>query len=300
MTLEELRSFTVLAGHLHFGRAADALHVSQPALTKQIHRLEEAVGGKLFERDKHGTALTTFGERFVPQARDLVASFDRLVSNAQKEAQGRGGRLRVGFGYYTYELVPRLIVELRALSPEIEFSLRDMSTVDQIRDLQNGELDIGFVRFPLPHSIRGMERRPVLTGHLALVIPSSENPRTLNGLAGCRDKPFVILSKERSPGLYDRVLKLCARHGFHPRIVQEVSEITTALALVRAGMGFSIVPESSWSRLFGGVQIQPLRERAAAWAVGAVWRRRDSNPALHRFLELLRAGHHDAPGQEPA
>jgi DNA-binding transcriptional LysR family regulator len=289
MSIEELRSFTVLAAHLHFGRAAEAIHVSQPALTKQMHRLEESLGGKLFERGKHGTTLTTLGARFVPQARELVASFERILANAQKEAQGRGGRLNVGFGYYTYELVPQLIVKLRTLEPDIEISLRDMSTAEQITNLQNGQLDVGFARLPLPPSTPALETRTVLSGQLALVTPLDETQRAITDLADCHDMPFVLLSKERSPGLYDRILKLCARHGFHPHIVQEVSEITTALALVGSGMGLSIIPESSWSRRFGGLRIHALQERAALWTVGAVWRRRDSNPVLHRFLDLLRS-----------
>jgi DNA-binding transcriptional LysR family regulator len=289
MTIEELRSFTILAGHLHYGRAAQALHVTQPALTRQIHRLEEALGGRLFERGKHGTNLTVFGGRFLPRAKELLASFDRLLADARKEAQGRAGRLQIGFGSYTLELVPRLIVKLRSVEPGIEISLRDMSTVDQIADLQKGQLDIGFTRLPLPPAARHFETCPVVTGNLALALPIARPDERGVTLADCRDKPFILLSKQRSPGLYDLILKLCARHDFHPNIIQEVSEFTTALALVRAGMGLSIIPDSEWSRRFGGVRIQPILERGAAWSVGAVWRRRDSNPALHRFVELLRS-----------
>lgn len=288
MGIDELRSFTVLAGHLHFGRASEALHLTQPALTKQMRRLEEALGGKLFERDKHGTALTSFGERFLPRAKELVASYEGLFTSAQKEAQGRGGRLRIGFGYYTYELVPRLIMTLRAREPEIEITLRDMSTIEQIRDLQNNELDIGFLRLPLPAGSREFQSHPVLSGQLALVMPLDQSHNGPVRLSNCREKPFILLSKQRSPGLYERVLKLCAEHGFFPHIIHEVAEITTALALVRAGMGLSIIPESSWSRLFGGVKIQPLKEKTATWSVGAVWRRRDSNAALMKMLELVR------------
>ena len=287
MTIEELRSFTVLAGHLHFGRAAEALHLSQPALTKQMYRLEESLGSALFERGKQGTTLTTLGARFVPQARELIVSFERLLATARKEAQGQGGRLNIGFGYYTYELVPQLIVKLRALVPEIEISLRDMSTAEQIASLQEGGLDVGFARLPLPSAMRVLEARVVLSGQLALVMPWDESHGKIATLADCRQRPFVLLSKVRSPGLYDRILRLCARHGFHPHIVQEVSEITTALALVGAGLGLSIIPESSWSRRFGGLRIHALPEPAASWTVGAVWRRRDGNPALRRFLDLL-------------
>jgi len=287
MSIEELRSFVILAGHLHFGRAAQARHVSQPALTKQMNRLEEAVGGKLFERGKQGSKLTTFGERFLPRAKELVTAFDRLLAEARQEAQGHGGRLRIGSGSYTLDLVPRLIVKLRALEPRIEVSLRDLSTAEQLDGLQKGQLDLGFTRLPLPAAARDLTMRPVMAGQLALILPRQGVLSHLVKLDECRDKPFVTLSKERSPGLYELVMKLCAEHGFHPRIVQEVSELTTALALVRAGMGLLIIPECFCSRPFSGVRIQLLPQRSARWAVGAVWRKRDDNPALHRFLRLL-------------
>jgi DNA-binding transcriptional LysR family regulator len=140
-----------------------------------------------------------------------------------------------------------------------------------------------------PPATKALETRTVLSGQLALVMSLETTSRMITSLPDCHERLFVLLSKERSPGLYDRILKLCARHGFHPRIIQEVSEITTALALVGAGMGLSIIPESSWSRRFGGLRIQALPERAASWTVGAVWRRRDRNPALRRFLDLLRS-----------
>lgn len=287
MNLEALRSFVILASHLHFGRAAQALHLSQPALTKQMNRLEADLGGQLLERGKQGSKLTTFGERFLPRAREMVAAFDHLLAEARQESAGRGGQLRIGSGSYTLDLVPRLIVKLRSQEPRIEVSLRDLSTSEQIAGLQKGQLDIGFTRLPLPPAARELTMRPVMAGQLALVLPKQGYPARPVNLDDCHDQPFVLLSKERSPGLYGLIMKLCAQHGFHPRIVQEVSELTTALALVRAGMGLSIIPDCFWSHRFSGVRIQLLPGRAAAWAVGAVWRRRDTNPALHRFLNLL-------------
>jgi len=289
MRIEELRAFVILAGHLHFGRAAQVLHVSQPALTKQIRRLEESLGGRLLERGRHGTKLSAFGTRFLAQAKDVVEAFDRLGVAARKAAAGQAGQLRIGFGSYTLELVPRLVVKLRSVAPGVEISLRDMSTSEQIAALQAEQLDVGFTRLPLPASARDLTAMPVVSGQLALVCPVRPVSAARVSLDNCRDQPFVMLSKQRSPGLYDKILALCAGHGFHPRIVQEVSELATALALVRSGMGLCIVPGSHTARRFPGVKLQPLPERAAAWAAGAVWRRKDSNPALKRFLEVLKA-----------
>src|SRR5882724_856158 len=288
MRIEELRAFVILAGHLHFGRAAQVLHVSQPALTKQIRRLEESLGGRLLERGRHGTKLSAFGARFLTQAKEVVEAFDRLGVAARKAAAGEAGQLRIGFGSYTLELVPRLVVKLRTAAPGVEISLRDMSTSEQIVALQAEQLDVGFTRLPLPASARDLAALPVLSGQLALVTPARPSPTGRVSLDDCRDKPFIILSKQRSPGLYDKILALCAGHGFHPRIVQEVSELATALALVQSGMGLCIVPISDSARRFPGVKMQLLSEKAAAWAAGAVWRRKDSNPALKRFLEVLR------------
>jgi DNA-binding transcriptional LysR family regulator len=297
MSIDGLRSFLILAEQLHFGRAAQALHLTQPALTKQINRLEEAVGGKLLARNKQGTKLTTLGERFRPRAREIVAAFDQLLSETRREAEGRGGRLRIGSGSYTLDLVPRLIVKLRAQESGIEVSLRDLSTVEQIAGLQKGQLDLGFTRLPLPAAARDLAMRPVMSGQLALTAPTQRFATGPFKLADCREQPFVILSKERSPGLYELTMKLCAQHGFHPRIVQEVSELATALALVRAGMGLLIIPDCFWNPQITGVRMQRLSGRTAAWAVGAVWRREDTNPVLHRFLKLLQA--EKTNGSEP-
>src|SRR6185295_3463540 len=109
-----------------------------------------------------------------------------------------------------------------------------------------------------------------MSGQLALVLPKEGATNKPVKLSDCRDQPFVILSRERSRGLYELTMKLCAQHGFHPRIVQEVSELSTALALVRAGMGVLMIPDSFWRPHFTGARVQPLPGRAAAWAAGAV------------------------------
>src|SRR5262249_49466428 len=151
--------------------------------------------------------------RFLPRARELVADFDRLRTDAQKEASGRSGRLKIGFGWYTLELVPSIVVKLRRLEPDIEISLRDLSTSEQIAQIPTSQLDVGSPRPPLPASARNLETLPVISGHLGLVVPQHGSLSSDFTLDDCQDQPFVVLSKERSPGLYDMMLKLCARHG---------------------------------------------------------------------------------------
>ena len=299
MDIRELRSFTILAEQLHFGRAARLLHLSQPALTKQIHRLEEELGGELLSRSRHGTELTALGRQFLTGARSLVRDCDELVVLTRRAAEGEVGRLRIGFGFHTFELVPRLVVRLRKSLPEVDIGLRDMSTAEQIEALRADKIDLGFVRVP----VAGFETLRVIEDRIMLVSsasarepddPSGERPsRSVRPgeleLRACRDRPFVLISRERSPSFHQQVLALCAKHGFHPRIVQEVPEITTALALVRAGLGLSLIPQSVGTTRFAGVRFHLLKDQEARWFVGAAWRKGDSNPVLHRFLALLRA-----------
>jgi DNA-binding transcriptional LysR family regulator len=149
MELREIRSFITLAEQLHFGRASRLLHISQPALTKQIRRLEEELGGALLARSRHGTQLSALGQQFLRGARLCVRDFDELADRTRRAARGEAGRLHIGFGFHTFELVPRLVVRLRRSVPSIELTLRDMSTVEQVEALRSGKIDIGFVRLPL-------------------------------------------------------------------------------------------------------------------------------------------------------
>jgi DNA-binding transcriptional LysR family regulator len=285
MDIRELRSFLLLSEQLHFGRAAGLLHLSQPALTKQIRRLEEELGSSLFERGKHGTSPTAFGIRFAQEARAVVDAFDRLVERGRKAARGETGILHLGFGFHTIELVPRLVVKLRKVAPGIEVTLRDMSTAEQVEGLESGEIDLGFVRMPVGH---GFATLPVIRDRLALVSSASSALAEHATLKDCRNEPFVALSEKRAPGYYNHMLRLCALHGYHPRVVQQVPEVTTALALVRAGLGVAVVPESFRTGNFDGIRMHPLKEKEAGWSVAAAWRKGDTNPALGRFLGLLR------------
>ena len=151
MDIRELQSFIILAEQLHFGRTARLLHLSQPALSKQIRRLESDLGAHLLERGKHGARLTTFGQQFLEDSRSTVHSFTGLRERARRAALGETGRLRIGFGYHTFDLVPKLIVKFRATNPGIEISLRDRSTAEQIEDLTADRIDLGFARLPVPN-----------------------------------------------------------------------------------------------------------------------------------------------------
>ena len=286
MDLRQLRSFVTLAELLHFGRAARLLNLSQPALSKQIQLLEDGLGGALLQRGRHGAKLTALGRQFLAGARALVRDADDLLEANRRAAQGHSGRLRIGFGFHTFEIVPRVVVKLRRKAPGIEITLRDMSTAEQVAALRAERIDVGFLRLPVSPEFAS---RHVIEDRLMLVSNETEKLPARWGLRDCRDRPFVLISRDRSPNLHRHVMNLCEKRGFHPRVVQEVPEVTTALALVRAGLGLAIIPQSFSTTRFAGVRFHPLPGREARYAVSAAWRKDDENPLIGRFLQLISA-----------
>ena len=285
MELREIRSFVILAEQLHFGNAARLLNLTQPALTRQIHKLEDELGGELLSRGRHGARLTSMGEAFLIKARSLLAQADDLVTASRRMARGEAGRLRIGFGFHTLDLVSRAIVRLRKAQPLVTVTLQDMSTSEQIEELLAARIDMGFIR---SSTVPGLEMQQLLTDRLILVTSENSGLSPASDLASLRDQPFVFISREKSPTLHRHALELCAHHGFHPRIVQEAPEIPTVLGLVRAGLGVSMIPGSFAQNPYKGAEFHNIPDARAAWSVVAAWKKADSNPLIARFLDLLK------------
>lgn len=286
MEIRLLRSFQVLAEQGHFGRASRALHLSQPALTKQVAQLEEEVGAPLFVRGRHGATLTPVGELLASDVGPLLRHVDGVIQRARRAARGELGELRLGFGVATRLLVPRLVSRFRRLHPEVEVSLTDMSSPNQIDALERGSLDVGFVRLPVDPGVAVL---PVIEDRLVLAVPELRRAalarKPVRELA---DEPFVEIAPSRSSSVHAHVIRVCARYGFRPRVVQSATEFFTVLALVAAGMGIAIVPSSITNARVDGIAYLPLDSPEARWTVGAAWNATTPRPARDAFLALLR------------
>jgi len=171
MELRQIRSFLSITETLHFGRTAELIHLSQPALSLQIRALEEEVGARLFERNRRKTTLTAAGLAFRDDAAAALSRLDQATRKARLAAKGKLGLLRIGFiSTAGSEIVPNIIRQFRGLNPEVEFSLRAITTGDQVQMLETGSLDIGFLRLP----IGGHAALDVVTVHrepFVLVVP---------------------------------------------------------------------------------------------------------------------------------
>src|SRR5512142_39160 len=283
MEIRLLRSFQVLAQQGHFGRAARALHVSQPALTKQMRQLEDEIGGPLFVRGRHGAQLTSAGMLFREEVDRLLLQADRVLDRAQRAARGEVGEIRLGFGVTTRLLVPRLVSRFRKTHPEVHVTLEDMSSPLQLEALEEGRLHVGFVRLPVD--------RPLKVLPLVLAVPEARRADLVRRMPqGLRDEPFVELSTSPpgSPSFQAHVHRVLARYGFRPRVVQQAGDFITMLALVAAGLGLAVVPRAATATRVEGVVHLPLEVEEARWRVGAAWVADGKNPVRDAFVTVLR------------
>lgn len=247
MELRQIRSFLSIAETLHFGRTAGLIHLSQPALSLQIRALEAEVGVKLLERNRRKTTLTAAGRAFRDAAIAGVAQLDRAIRNARLAADGKLGLLRIGFiSTAGSEFVPNIIRLFRDLNPEVEFSLRNILTAEQIRMLEAGELDIGFLRLP----IGGHAQLELVTVHrepFVLVVPASHPlaQRERVPLAEVSGQDFVMYDRAYAPGFHDLIFGMLRNAGIVPNVRQTAGQMPTLISLVAAGMGISILPSSA-------------------------------------------------------
>jgi DNA-binding transcriptional LysR family regulator len=289
LQVEELHSFVVLADELHFGRASKRLFVSQPALSKQIRRLEEKVGGALFTRTRRKVEITEAGRVLLAGADKVLREDEAALSLAKEAVLGRAGTLRIGFGIASVsEILPRTILRFRKTYSQVELKMRDMSTPAQIAALVEGSIDIGIVRLPIAHT--ELDSLPLFHEQLVVATSGSLSYNSRPGLAALRNQPFVFFPRATSATLHDHVLGLCRGAGFSPTIVQEASELFTILNLVRAGLGVSLVPSAARRMGVPGVRFHDLGLPEAKWRIGIAWNRlSDKVELISRFVATTRS-----------
>jgi DNA-binding transcriptional LysR family regulator len=287
IALDDLEAIVTLADTLHFGRAAERLYVSQPALSKRIKRLEERIGGPVLIRGYRDVRLTEAGRLLAGRGRHLLQESAAAVALSQRAARGEAGLLRIGFGIASIlALVPDVLLRFRRAYPEVQLQLRDMSTPDQVSALRSRDIDIGFVRRPV--SDDRLMTRPVLDERLVAAL-GPRSPWTARlGLRSVASEPFIIIARTRSASFYDHALSVCAAAGFAPRIVQEAAELFTVLSLVRSGLGVSLVPRSAALMRLPGVRFRELTTPKAAWNIALAWHRDAADvPLVRRFVEMV-------------
>jgi DNA-binding transcriptional LysR family regulator len=291
-TLDQLRGFVAVADELHFGRAAARLRMTQPPLSRQVQKLERAVGVELLLRDNRGVTLTTAGTTFLIEARRLLALADAAPTLARRVSGGSAGVLRLSFtAASTFGALGGLLNLLASGLPDVEQVLQEMVTRDQIAALENEEIDLAMGRPPFDAEVHGS--RPLLREQMLVALPRGHRlartgrPLTADDLAG---EPVIMHSPIEARYFYDLVVRLV--NVPHQNVVHTVSQILTMLWLVEAGRGLAFVPASARRLRIDGVEYAELASPVAEPVeLHLLWRRDSRNPALWSALELLdRAG----------
>lgn len=285
-----LTYFVAVAEELHFGRAAKRLNISQPPLSQQIIQLEERIGVRLFTRTRRRVELTAAGQVLLEDARKILALSEEAVRRAVRAGKGEIGRLSVGYiGSANYSVLPGLIREFRKRYPEVELSLAELNTSQQIEALRNGRIHVGFMRPPGGIENEGLSLETVLREALVAAMPGNHR---LKGRPSVRlgmlaKEPFIMIPRSRGPGFFDQIIALCQSEGFSPEIVLEASQFHTIIGMVAAGVGIAVVPASMQHSRMKGVAFRKI-ENGGETALAMAWSSGSKSPVLQKFISLAR------------
>jgi len=287
--MRHLRYFVAVAEELHFGRAAERLHMTQQPLSQQIRQLETELGVLLFHRTKRQVQLTEPGKAFLGEARQILQKADQAVEMVRQVAQGESGRLKVGFsGFATYSILPKVLRVFREFFPRVELELEEMTTSVQVQALQDQQIHLGMMIPPVPDATLNLEL--ILREPFVVILPETHSLATQLELTllDLANESFILVSRHLEPGYYDQCISLFQKAGFSPKVIQKASQKQTILGLVSASMGVSLAPASIRNIQRTGVVYTTLNAPMSEVDLAAVWRQDEQSPILQKFLKVIR------------
>jgi len=291
--LRQLKLFIAVAEELHFGRAAAREHIAQPALSREIQRLERELGTSLFARTSRRVDLTRAGRELLPRAYGLLVSADEAGRAVRRHARGEAGQVRIGFTVLPPAMVlASLLGRLAAEAPEVEVEVHTLWWNEQLDALDRGALDLAFVGAPVRRA--GIATLHLLDEPIVAVLPLHHAGAVKTGdvrladLADLGDLPIISMPRSIAPDAYDLLRGLYRSAGLDPRVLAETTQHNVTRELIATGRAMTLVPRSladGWS----GVAVRPLAEPAAVMSYVGAWRAAETGPALHRCLAVLSA-----------
>ncbi len=291
MDLRQLRYFLAVAEERSVTRAAARLHLTQPPLSAQLARLEHEVGVELFVRHRRGVDLTEAGRHLVEHARRLLADVDTAAEAVRRIGQGRSGRLVLAFVSATgWSVLPPLLRRFHEALPEVELRFVEAASDEVAEHVRARRADLGLVHLPPGGAATGvgpdLDVAVVRREPLVAVLPREEATDDRVDLAGLADRPFLCPGPAAWGGLAPHLLGACRLSGFRPDL-REVALVQTAVALVGAGLGVSVLP-ASVERVCGpDVVTRPLARPVPLVETGLLRHRADApGPAVQQFLRL--------------
>src|SRR5271156_6129330 len=283
VTLRQLRYFDALARHGHFGRAAEACSISQPALSMQIKEMEETLGGVLLERRARQIALTRFGEELLYRVRDILRSVDELGDFARASRDRLAGRLRVGMiPTIAPYLLPRVIENLARLHPELDIHVRETLTPKLIKEVVEGRLDTAIVALPV--SEPALTEIALFKENFLLVRPGEQQGTPVPSRESLRE--MKLLLREEGHCFRDQALSFCNMQTSPPREMLDASSLSTLVQMVGAGIGITLIPEMAVAveMRSASVSIARFRNPQPSRTIGMVWRK--TSPLARQLLQI--------------
>ena len=292
MTLElrTLRAFVAVAEQLNFRRAAQHLNIAQPAVTRAVRQLEDAVGVSLLRRTTRRVELTEAGSAFVAEARLALAHAEQAMVFAQDAAHGKRGQLKVAYTHASISgPVPEIVTRYRNRYPSVRLTLQELWSDQQAVALENGDIDIGF---GMPAAIRpSLDYLIINSEPFVAVLPHDHAlaAKPVLSIAELRDQTFVMGNWDRWRHFREIINNMCLRHGgFLPNVVQEEAETHVILGLIAAHVGVTLYPECISNYHRWGVAIRPFAEEMPQCETVAVWPRESNSEQLRNFVAIIK------------
>lgn len=290
MELRHLRYFLAVAEELNFTRAAARLGIGQPPLSQQISALEREVGAALFRRLPRGVALTEAGQALLPEARETLAQAERAMRHATRGARGELGRLRLGFTSSAAfnSVMAASVSAFRRAYPGVELTLEETATTKLLDRLASEDLDAVFIR--LGHLDPEGVRLRVLVDEPMMIVLSARHRLAASGglkLDQLSTEPFVLFPRQAGPSLFDGIIAKCRSAGFDPVLGQEAPQFTSAVNLVAAELGVSLVPASIMQVQVPGVVYLPILGAAPVARLVLATRLHESRAVIRNFVTVV-------------
>jgi DNA-binding transcriptional LysR family regulator len=291
MELRHLRYFIGVAEQENVSRAALKLHVSQPALSRQIHDLEEELGFLLFERSAKSVRLTEAGRAFLTEARAVLQRAEDAVKAARAIATGGRGELHVGYApSLTARILPQTLRAFQAELPNVRVRLHDLSTEEMLAGLREGKLQIAFVVRLTPAMMRGLHFEELARDSIFLAV-APRHPlarrRTVTLEEAARE-PLIAYSRKDYPEAHEFLAAMFATIKSKPRIAEEHDSVSSLIAAVEAGGGVAVAPQSLACIAGPRLKLIPFSPAPEPLVVGAAWSNGGLTAAAARFLELAK------------
>lgn len=287
ITFRQLRYFLTLSEHLHFGRAAQALHISQPPLSASLKQLEDNLGFKLIDRTSKSVRLTPAGVIFAEHAARVMGQMKSAQEIATQIAQGLKGEITVGFvPSMLFRNLPKLLNAFEERYPSIKLNIEEMNSTTQIKHILNHKLDVGFVHassFP-----EGISSTPIEIERLVCCIPNEHRfaKRNQISIADLRGDRMLVFARDFAPHYHDKIVALLRSGNIEPHLQFRIQHWFTILVLVKQGLGVSIVPRSLRNNDFVDVSYVDLKNSMAEHEVTLIRRAGTPSDTCKAFLRL--------------